>query len=928
MNKIVTYSFCDCFLDRFLEDLDREYVRKNKNLSRLAIVFGGKRPALFVQRALSQRIKKPFFPPRFFTIDEWMGYVTSQVEPFVHGGDMDHCYTIFSLAKNVCPGLLHNRETFEAFLPWAREILTFIDQLDLEDISDEQMRQIQQNARIGYDVPDEINQMLRQIVDLRAAYHAQMIKSRVYSRGFQYRRASQMIAQVPCDEFDDILFANFFYFNRSEERVVKELYDRGIARLFFQGDQRRWPVFKKISGVLNCQIVEGEQVDQPAFDLKLYSAFDQHAQVCQAREILKGVEDMTQTVIVLPDPGAIIPLLSEISGMVKEFNISMGYPLQRSSLVIFLEYLFAAQRSRSGQGYYARDYLKVVQHPLIKNMPVFGNNHTAGVFFQMVEEALTGRLESELSGRVFLKLEEISACSIVRSHVRQSLESMGVDITDDQLISAIRDIHDMCFMMWEGLSDFVSLSRCMTKMLDMLVHKSPLQEYPLNATIAAKIFDIVDEFASANFSREIFPPEGLFHIFMSKVSREMIAFVGSPLKGLQILGLFETRALNFQNVIVLDANEGTLPHLNVHEALIPRDVMISLGLDRLEQDEEIQRYGFMRLISSARQVHLIYQENREKERSRFIEELIWEEEKKAGQENIVPVARPGFQVSLIQRKACVEKTPEVVAFLKDYRHSASSLNTYLKNPMEFYRAYVLGLRDVDDLLDEPENRQVGIFIHELLHEVFQRTVGGPLVMDAAFVNDARALCRARFERYFGKGRRADVFFLKRVIESRFDQFLLHEANRASQIMCIECLERPFSFSMTLPCGAVKFKCVVDRVDRMKDGSLMVLDYKTGHTAHLIPRHIDDIETAVLDRHAILDTVRSFQLPLYCYGVSQAYSGTQVNAGLYDLRTREIKMFFGQTTGQQDQSIDGAFFRALDFVIREITDPQIPFIDDE
>ena len=147
------------------------------------------------------------------------------------------------------------------------------------------------------------------------------------------------------------------------------------------------------------------------------------------------------------------------------------------------------------------------------------------------------------------------------------------------------------------------------------------------------MYDIVDEIRQAVFSEEPFPVEDLFKIFSEKIEREIVAFSGSPLKGLQILGLFETRALNFKHVIVMDVNEGVLPHVNLYEPLIPREVMISLNLDRLEQEEEIQRYQFMRLISSAKTVHLVYQESRDKERSRFVEELIWDAEKKCGQRN-------------------------------------------------------------------------------------------------------------------------------------------------------------------------------------------------------------------------------------------------------------------------------------------------------
>jgi ATP-dependent helicase/nuclease subunit B len=131
------------------------------------------------------------------------------------------------------------------------------------------------------------------------------------------------------------------------------------------------------------------------------------------------------------------------------------------------------------------------------------------------------------------------------------------------------------------------------------------------------------QFKRAAFGEETFEAEDLFKIFRNKLENETVAFSGSPLKGVQILGVLETRALNFGHVLVLDANESILPKLKIREPLIPRDVMISLGLDRLEKEEEIQRYQFSRLIASAGRVDLFYAESEEHHRSRFVEDLVW-----------------------------------------------------------------------------------------------------------------------------------------------------------------------------------------------------------------------------------------------------------------------------------------------------------------
>ncbi len=126
--KIITYSFCDSFKDKLVRYIQEEYIDKGKCLSRLAIVFGGQRPALFMKRDLAKCLKGGFYPPRFFTIDEFVQYTVKASEPFTHTQDLDNCFLIYKLAKKVTPKILEGRETFAQFLPWIQEILKFIDQ--------------------------------------------------------------------------------------------------------------------------------------------------------------------------------------------------------------------------------------------------------------------------------------------------------------------------------------------------------------------------------------------------------------------------------------------------------------------------------------------------------------------------------------------------------------------------------------------------------------------------------------------------------------------------------------------------------------------------------------------------------------------------------------------------------------------------------
>lgn len=927
-NRIHTFSFTDSFIDRLSGHMVENYLNKGHDLSKLCVVFGGKRPALFLKRELARRFGRAYIAPQFLTIDELIRTITLKHHHVVNMLDLDHNYIIYQLAKEKVPQILKGRETFAQFLPWTVEILKFMDHLDLELVLSDSLRNIEANAHIGYGVPKDINRLLEHVSVLREAYHAYMEERKIFTRGYQYWWVAHHIQDIQMTEYQELLFCNFFYLHRSESRLIDELYQRGQARMFFQGDERRWPALKRLSKTFGVPVVEGEEVPVPQFNLQLYAAFDDHIQASLVREILGKIKNPEQTVIVLPDPEPLIPLLSEISSVVKDFNVSMGYPLERSSLTSLLDFVFQAQASRRQGLYYARDYLKVMRHPFVKNLQIVPHESSMRVLIHKIEEMLTGQALSEISGRLFISPTDIEDCKALRDETLKTLEHMSIVISDEQLLAALRQAHAMFFVQWEQADDFRKFSSCLKQALSVIIEKSHIDAYPLNTKIAQRMLELAEEFNLARFSNERFAQEEIFRIFKSRIDQEIISFHGSPLKGLQILGLFETRSLNFENVIVLNVNEGVLPQLRIYEPLIPREVMIKLNLDRLELEEEIQRYQFMRLISSAKNVHLIYREGSDKEKSRFIEELIWEEEKKQNVLNPLPVIRPAYEVEVKPYVKKAQKTPAMIEHLKTFRFSASSVNTYLRNPYDFYQNYVLGLREKEDLLDEPENRQVGIFMHGLLQDMYQRFLGSSIGIDKRFREALMEEFNKRFSAQFGRSMHADAFLLRSIMESRLERFIDVEKERQKEAPSkLLYIEKRFDDKITLGCGEFNFVYQVDRVDECQDGTIMIIDYKTG-SIDPMPKGIEKIAKMELSREAIRDHVRSFQIPLYVQYLDKHFPNKPINAAFYNLRTMDLDRFITPKVKFERQDINAAFLRALDFIISEILDPRTAFVNDE
>ncbi len=926
MSRVHVYGMSEPFIDRLADFIVAENAGRGRDLRRLGVVFGGRRPHLFLQRALARRLKSDFLAPRAFSIDEFVATALGQVETFGSMTDLDASYLIYELARKKAPRVLRGRSRFCDFFPWAGEILRFIEQLDLQAIPLTPLAGIQKQADIGYDVPESINELLKHIVGLREAFHKALLERRQYVRGFMYYRLASLVDKIAFDAFDALYLCHFFYLHKTEEAIFQRLYQSGKAHLFFQGSSRDWSVLEGLSKRLGVTIDAPPQ-PVPACDLRVHAGFDLHAQVGQVRDVLSRIRDHEKTVVVLPDTGALVPLLCDIAALAKDVNVSMGYPVTRTSLYTLLTAVFEAQATRRIDAYYAKDYLRVLNHPLVKNLGFSGDAAATRILVHKIEEALSGVLPSGLSGSLFVSLKEVQAC-------REAVQAAEVFLAGApsgraaSLKKTLSELHRVFFESWEGVSDLSSFARALEGLLDCLLAHSALEKYPLNLKLMERLFAICEELRQAACGREPFPREEIFKICRGRLEHEAVAFSGSPLKGMQVLGLLETRSLDFENVLVLDVNESVLPRLKIHEPLIPRDVMISLGLDRLEKEEEIQRYQFTRLLAAAKNVHLFYQERDDRSPSRFLEGLIWEKELAEGRLNVVPVSRGTFEIRVSAEAACITKTQACLAHLRHLTFSASSLDTYVGCPLRFYYQYVLGLREREDLLEEAEGSDIGNFVHGLLEKAFGRFLGRSVRIDAKFRTAFFAEFDDLFERQLARRMRADAFLVKEVLRVRLEGFLLREEERPVAAVCG--LEKVYEADMDFFGTAFRLKAKIDRLDRLTDGSLLIVDYKTG-VKDAMPRR-GAWEEAAFTRSGVKSRMRSLQLPLYLALVEQEERPEGLDAALYYLRTarREdgFRRFFGEAlpAAERRRVLDGCK-RACAFILKEIFDAAVPFEPD-
>jgi ATP-dependent helicase/nuclease subunit B len=907
--RVVTFTLTEPLIPGIADIIERDYIKQGKPLERLAFVFGGRRPSMFLRRELASRVGKSFIPPVFFSMDDFAEYLAPEGSPKKIIPELDADYIIYGLAQKHAGEMLRGRESFARFLPWAREIASFIDELDRENVDGKALVNIQKNAEIGYNVPDSINALLRQIKSIREEYHEALEKKNLTTRGLVYAAAAQNAAKAGLKEFDRVYLCNFFYLQKTEQEIFKALYKSGKAFLVFQGDENEWETLKDMGKSLGVSITHAKK-PAPVPKMNFYAGFDTHSQVEIIREITGGIKDHERSVLIVPEPSAIIPTLAEIAPVVGDFNVSLGYPVNRSSLYTLLNYIFEAQRTRRGGEYYAKAYIDALRHPLSKNTALAGMSaDDTRSAVHAAENSLCGDDNSGLERAVYINPEEL-----LKKH------------------HALRALHELLFREWEGITTLDRFAAALRKFTETLVASSPLKKYPLNAKAAGRFLELAEELADAAVSTVNIPPEDVLKIAEEHIGNERIPFEGSPLKGFQILGALESRSLDFDDVIIMDMNESVFPAAKPSNALVPREIMADLGLGLKEKDDEIKRYYFTRLISGAKNAHLVWADNGKNPRSRYIEELLWAGQKKSGELSAVEVNVPVFMSPGVPRKTTSEKTPEAVKLLEKMIFSASTIDTYLNCPKRFYFSEILGIKEKEDISEDPDAAQIGIFIHELLRSGFLPCIGKKPVIDAKFRKEFNALRDRLFDDTVAKRMKSGAFMLKEVVDFYTSRLLEHEKERAAGISEIYGLEKKFETQLKIMDQAYQFKGRYDRIDRLEGGETIVLDYKTGSIDKL-PRGLKTLKEAMEEpsREEIQKAFRSFQLPIYMEVVKTVLKDKVINAGIYDIRKPEVVEFFkksGKITKEEHAERYELCLKALDFILKEIRDPKAPFIADD
>ncbi len=894
-----------------------------KDYSCNMVVFPGRRPSYFLRKVLAKKLKSSFIPPILLSIDEFIDSVQVDKPLGRKLEAIDAVAILYNIHKNTKNPL--GGKGFmspDMFFPIGLKIFRDIEVLYIEGISTQLVKAIQPYAEEG--IPEQTKKRLQALSVFYEEFYTIVGNRGLSTRSFRYRNASEKIEAAGLGKFHTIIFAGFFALTKCETVIFRKLLSLDNTIFLFQYGTG---IEEKVRNLG----IHAENLDTNGIgpEIHLYRSPDTHGQVFALHTILKDMAQKRmhldeQTAIVVPSSETLFPLLRQGISFLSEdtYNVSLGYPLYRTPVFGFLNNLMELIISMDENRFYIPDYLKFILHPYTKNIYFNGSAEITRIIFHIIEEKLTKQRTKS-----FITLPEIEEDDNLFTQIMKNIPQDSKEITREELRGHIKNIHQNTIGKFLGFSDVKDFAvKCM-EILTFVYQYSTARLHPLFHPFAESFIRSLDATARS-FLKDVSFREisSYFTFFRKYVTTCHIPFEGTPVKGLQVLGFLETRNLTFNRIFFLDVNEETMPDTKREDTLLPFKAREILGLSTYVDRDQLTSYYFETLVRGAQEVHIFFIENDMKEKSRFVERLLWEKQRNERKPNTKQYVKfIQYQVNL-ENKAHgdIRKDERTIHYLKDFSYNATVLDTYLKCPLQFYYSYVLKINNRNAFSDNIERADIGNFIHYVLSEYFSRLKGSPLRDIDLNIPAMERLIERLFAQCYGKNQIGAVYLLKVQIINHLKDFLKTYYIPLIQEQSVTILD--CEYDIRYRTGPFNVKGRIDSIEK-RNGRTYIVDYKISANAQYLKIKPEKLD---INKRESWDTaLGSLQLPFYLMLYSE-HTGAHIRDlnGIFLLLGRtllnrdiELPLF----AGQQDTETLYAQLKTVIFgLLDEITDPSIPF----
>ena len=842
------------FLQLVAQDL---YQKIGNDLSRVAIVFPNKRASLFFNEYLAMQSDRPIWSPAYVSISE----LFRQLSPWKSG---DPIWLVCELYK-VFREETRSEETLDDFYFWGELLISDFDDVDknlvdadrlfsnLQDLKnimddydfldseqEEAIRQFFQNFSIERrtQLKEKFISLWDKLGDIYHHYRHNLAELGIAYEGMMYRYVMEEL-QPDKLKYEHYVFVGFNVLNKVETKFFERLREAGKALFYWDYDvfytrlpRENTPPYTHEAGefiLRNLKLFPNE-LPEAVFDtlrkpknVRFISAPTENAQARYLPEWIRSVtkRDLPETpvkekenAVVLCNEALLLPVLHSIPSEVKNVNITMGFPLAQTPVYSFVSALIELQTTgyRRDTGRYQYEAVQsVLKHPYTRQL----STSAEGLEKQLTRDNRFFPLPSELKQDTFL----------------------------EQIFTPKTGLSALCQYLTEMLREVAVLYRKEQETDDIfnqLYRESLFKSY----TLINRLLNLID---NGELNIQI---ETLRRLLCRLLATSNIPFHGEPAIGMQVMGVLETRNLDFRNLIMLSLNEGQLPKAGGDSSFIPYNLRKAFGMTTIEHKNAVYAYYFYRLIQRAENVTLLYNTASEGlnrgEMSRFMLQFLVESPHTISREYLEAGQSPQSG-----REISVEKTPEIITRMYERydvnRHprslfSPSALNTYLDCRLKFYYRYVAGLKAPDEVSAEIDSALFGTIFHRAaelvykdltangkeirkddLEQVLSNNIKLQNYVDTAFKEEFFHVALTEKPEYNGT-----QLINAKVITSYLRQLLRNDLQYAPFFM--EGMEKKVTeiIEIETPQGklALNIGGTIDRIDS-KDDTLRIVDYKTG-----------------------------------------------------------------------------------------------------
>jgi ATP-dependent helicase/nuclease subunit B len=916
------------------------YIKENKlNLRNLTIVLPSERAKKYIASSLFTLEGKPLLAPEMVTIDKW-------VRSFSDRTVIDRTRTLIRLFKIQLANPTDPKDvSFDEFMAWGNILLSDFDEIDRYKLNSKDVfknlasiKEIE-SWSFAQEELTEGQKRFMQFWDRLPGYYnqlnEQLDKEDLCYAGSAYRYLSQNIDVLFRERKDRVfLFAGFNALSPSEISIIKQLHQLGRAHVIIDADtfyfndsnHEAGKFLRTLQSELGLKSLPyiADNLLTKETELSIIECAQHTGQVKVASTILTSLnkEALNETLILLADESLIAPLMKNLPATIEKANITLGLPLRSTALRTWIELIFTIQENKNRyktQAIYIQDLQRFWNHPFTL------------LLLSEKEKGDIIRIEQELIKRnsIFVKKDRV----LTTGNADKSLNFLLHDWNGDWL-SAIQTI------------------RALNRELYNSFGKDDEFEKAILETFDREIIDF------ENLVREGLPEmtlKSFKHLFFQHWNTKSIAYHGNPIDGLQIMGLLETRLLDFKNIIVLGLNEGKMPPTNPLQTMIPMDLRSYLGLPTPRDKQGLFAHHFYRLLQRCDKIWTTYTSSQENigsnEASRYLLQLELE----------LSRINPNFQLKkefysipndtgLTESVQLVQKTDDIILRLDEFFNkpiSASAINKYINCPLDFYYRYLLEFGEEESIEEEVESNTFGTFIHNVLEELYlpfsrhdkkgQKVIPQPpniVTRDIdLMLQKFEALIRNEFLKHFdddasafesGKNLlsfRMATELTKRILEEE-RKFLLTQTSP----VFIEYIEIEMHAQVNITVNGqpktIALKGFIDRIDSV-NGKIRIIDYKSGKVkSEDVSMSGYDPDTSLIDYFS--STKHAIQLALYTLLYQQNSGQFPESANIYSLVNLKGGLFPLQSNSLDYTEITLLFEAFLQEVVNQLYDKEIPF----